>query len=440
MSTRQVKRAFKFRCYPDAEQAALLSRTFGCTRFVYNAALAARTAAWRDDHKRLSYVDTSALLTQWKREPGLEFLSEVSSVPLQQALRHLNTAFMNFWNKQAAYPTYKAKKRCRDSAEFTYRAFSWREATEDRGPSITLAKTGAPLNVVFHRQVPAGTPSTATVTRDGAGRWFISLLFTDTITPLPAPTHEVIGVDMGQMDTVTTVTRDADGGVVATKTPGLMPRRSLQDKLARAQRLAARKTKGSKNRAKAQQKVARLHAKIADARRDHLHKTSLRLIRENQAIGIEDLDVRGMTASARGSVEAPGTGVKKKSASNRNNLDVGYRMLRTMIEYKADWYGRDVVSIDRYYPSTRLCSTTGCAHIHRRLPTQIRVWTCPGCGTTHDRDINAATNIQAAATAVIACGDGVRLRGHTSSQRAAVAEAGSLEERSSKPGPSGPGS
>ncbi len=443
--TRLVKRAYKFRFYPDAEQEALLARTFGCTRFVYNRALAARTAAWKDEHRRISYVETSALLTEWKRDPDLDWLNEVSSVPLQQALRHLNTAFMNFWDKRAAYPTFKAKRRSRDSAEFTYRAFSYtRDPAGD--PVLKLAKTTRPLDVVWHRAVPADTtPSTVTVTRDPAGRWFASLLFDAPVDPMPAPAGaspgRVAGVDMGQVDTITVSTEHTDGTIATAKTPGLMPRQTLEDKLARAQRRMARTQKGSKNRAKAARTVARLHAKIADRRRDHLHKTSYRLVRDNQAIGLEDLDVRGMTRTGRGTVENPGTNVARTAARNRRNLGVGYRELRTMIEYKADWHDVDIVHVDRFYPSTRMCSTNGCGHITGPIPTKVRSWTCPHCHTLHDRDINAATNIRAAATAVLACGDGVRLRGGQPSRRTHPAdETGNLGPRGPKPDPSGPGS
>ena len=425
--TRTVKRAYKFRCYPDAEQAALLSRTFGCVRVVYNKALAARSAAWKDEGRRISYVESSSLLTGWKKDPDLAWLSEVSSVPLQQALRHLQTAFMNFWAGRAKYPTFKSKKTHRDSAEFTYRAFNYQAPADTWTPKrhaainqqagqpvLTLAKTTTALKVAWHRRVPAGTPSTVTVSRDPAGRWFVSLLFETEAPTAPEPVFEVTGVDMGQTDTVVTSSTTKAGQVVVRKEPGLMPRKTLETRLRRAQRTYARTVKGSKNRAKAARKIAKIHAAIADARRDHLHNLSTTLVRESQAIGIEDLDVRAMTVTAKGTVDNPGVDVKKKAASNRNNLDVGYRALRTMIEYKADWAGRQVVAVDRYYPSTRLCSTPGCDYIAGKLPTTIRSWSCPKCKTRHDRDINAATNIRTAATAEIACGSGIRLHGgHT---------------------------
>ncbi len=334
---------------------------------------------------------------------------------------------MNFWAGRAKYPTFKSKKTHRDSAEFTYRAFSYRQPAQGWAPKkhaavnqrpgqpvLTLAKTSGPLKVAWHRQVPAGVPSTVTVSRDPSGRWFVSLLFETEAPTVPDPVFEVTGVDMNQADTVVTSAVTASGQVVVRKEPGLMPRKRLEQRLRRAQREYARTAKGSKNRAKAARKIAKIHAAITDARRDHLHNLSTTLVRENQAIGIEDLDVRGMTATAKGTVDNPGVDVKQKAASNRNNLDVGYRALRTMIEYKADWASRQVIAVDRYYPSTRLCSTPGCDYIAGKLPTTIREWTCPRCKTHHDRDVNAATNIRTAATAEIACGSGIRLHGgHT---------------------------
>lgn len=427
--SRVVKRAYKYRFYPTPDQAAELSRTFGCVRVVYNKALAERTRLYRDEGKRASYNDTSAWLTAWKRDPELRWLSEVSSVPLQQSLMHLNRAFMNFFDKRAGYPKFKSKRSRRDAAEYTYRAFNYRHE-EGQAPTLRLAKMSAPLHVVWHRTPPDGVaPTTVTVTREPSGRWFVSLLFDDTMPLLPVPTNTgVVGVDFGQGDLVVSATQTLDGDAANVhRLPGLMPRARLEKKLARAQRVYSRTKRGSKNRAKAARKVARIHAKIADQRRDFLHKTSLNLLRENQAVGIEDLDVRGMTVTGKGSVEAPGTGVRRKAVRNRRNLDVGYRMLRTMLEYKANWYGRDVILVDRFYPSTRLCSTRGCDYLAPHLPTSVRMWTCPSCGAVHDRDENAAANICAAATAVRACGDGVRPRKRRAlAGKATVRETGNL--------------
>jgi putative transposase len=374
--TQQVKRAFKYRFYPTDGQAAELSRTFGCVRLVYNRALEERTRAWYSEQRRVSYAESSAALTQWKKTEDLAFLSEVSSVPLQQALRHLQTAFGNFFAKRAKYPRFKSRKKSRASAEYTRSAFKWRDG------QLTLAKMTAPLDIVWSRPLPAGAePSTATVSRDAAGRWFVSLLVEDAPAPAPATTAAV-GIDAGITSLVTLSTGEKIGN----------PRHERRDRarLARAQRELSRKAKGSANREKARHKVAKVHARIADRRRDFLHKLSTRLVRENQTVVIEDLTVRNLLRNGR---------------LARAVSDAAWRDLRTMLEYKCAWYGRDLVVIDRWFPSSKLCGA--CGTIATKMPLNVREWTCD-CGTLHDRDVNAARNILAAGLAASACGDGVR--------------------------------
>ncbi|WP_149257514.1 RNA-guided endonuclease TnpB family protein [Actinomadura sp. K4S16] len=373
---RQVKRACKYRFYPTSEQAAELSRTFGCVRLVYNKALEERTRAWYDEQRRISYAQSSAALTQWKKTAELAFLSEVSCVPLQQALRHLQMAFANFFAKRAAYPRFKSRKRSRASAEYTRSAFTWREGC------LTLAKMTAPLDIRWSRPLPQGAePSTVTVSRDGAGRWFVSLLCQDTIPAAPA-TENAVGVDAG----ITRLMALSTGEKIAN--PG--HERRDRARLAKAQRELARKAPGSANRDKARRKVARVHARIADRRRDFLHKVSTRLVRENQTVVIEDLAVGNM--------------LKNRSLA-RAISDAAWRELRSMLEYKCAWYGRELIVIDRWFPSTKLCGT--CGTVRETLPLDVREWTCE-CGAVHDRDVNAARNLLAAGLAVSACGDGVR--------------------------------
>ena len=373
---RQVRRAFRYRFYPTGEQVAVLSRTFGCVRLVYNKALEERTRAWYTQQRRVSYVETSAMLTAWKRTGELAFLGEVSSVPLQQALRHLQTAFTNFFAKRAGYPRFKSRKKSRASAEYTRSAFTW------RGGCLTLAKMSEPLNIVWSRPLPEGAePSTVTVFRDAAGRWFVSLLCQDTIARLD-PVERAVGIDAGVTSLVTLST-----GETVTN-----PRHERRDRerLARAHKELSRKARGSRNRDKARRRLARVHARIVDRRRDILHKLSTRLVRENQVVVIEDLNVRAM--------------VKNHSLA-RAISDAAWRELRTMLEYKAEWYGRELVVIDRWFPSTKTCSQ--CGIITENLPLNVRDWEC-GCGAVHDRDVNAARNILAAGLAVSACGADVR--------------------------------
>ncbi|MEU8123732.1 RNA-guided endonuclease TnpB family protein [Spirillospora sp. NPDC049024] len=379
---RQVRRAFKYRFYPTSEQAAELSRTFGCVRLVYNKALEERTRAWYGERRRISYVQSSAALTQWKQTPELAFLTEVSCVPLQQALRHLQTAFANFFAKRAAYPRFKSRKRSRASAEYTRSAFTWREGR------LTLAKMTNPLDIRWSRPLPQGAePTTVTVSRDSAGRWFVSMLCQDTVNAAPA-VESAVGIDAG----VTTLVVLSTGEKIAN------PRHERRDRarLAKAQRNLARKAPGSANRDKARRGLARVHARIADRRRDFLHKLSTRIVCENQTVVIEDLAVANLLKNRR---------------LARAISDAAWRELRSMLEYKCAWYGRDLVVVDRWFPSSKLCGA--CGTLRAKLPLDVREWTC-GCGAVHDRDANAARNILAAGLAVTACGDGVRPQRDTS--------------------------
>ncbi|WP_373313780.1 RNA-guided endonuclease InsQ/TnpB family protein [Kitasatospora xanthocidica] len=382
--TSHVKRSFRFRFYPTDAQAAELSRTFGCVRKVYNLALEARTEAWQQRQERVSYNATSAMLTAWKKTEELAYLREVSSVPLQQTLRHLQGAFTNFFAKHASYPRFKSRKKSRASAEYTSSAFRLRDGR------LTLAKMAEPLEIVWSRPLPEGsTPTTVTVSQDSAGRWFVSLLCDDQPVPMPE-TAEAVGIDAG-ISSLLSLSRPIEG---LTDRQGKIrnPRHERMDheRLAKAQRGLARKAKGSKNREKARLKVGRAHARIADRRRDLLHKVTTALVRENQTLVIEDLAVRNLL---------------RNRTLARAIADASWSELRSMLEYKARWYGRELVVIDRWFPSSKLCSN--CGTLQGRMPLNVRAWTC-GCGATHDRDVNAAINILAAGLAVAACGDGVR--------------------------------
>jgi putative transposase len=347
-------------------------------RKVYNLALAARTEAWTLRAERINYNATSAMLTAWKKTEELAYLNEVSSVPLQQALRHLQVAFTNFFGKRAKYPRFKSRKKSRRSAEYTTSAFRFSDGR------LTLAKMMEPLDIVWSRPLPGGAqPSTVTVSQDAAGRWYVSLLVEDPgVQPLPG-NGSAVGVDAG-LDHLLTL---STGEKIAN------PRHERRDRtrLAKAQRELSRKAKGSANRAKARRKVARVHARITDRRRDHLHKLTTRLVRENQTIVIEDLTVRNLLKNGR---------------LARAISDAAWSEFRSLLEYKAQWYGREVIAVDRWFPSSKLCSN--CGRLQDKMPLSVRTWTCEGCGVTHDRDVNAAHNLLAAGLAVSACGAGVR--------------------------------
>ena len=374
--------AYRYRFYPTDEQENLLRRTMGCVRLVYNKALSKRTEAWYEKQERIDYKQTSSLLTSWKKTSELDFLNEVSCVPLQQCLRHLQKAFTNFWGKRASYPRFK-KKRNGGSAEFTKSAFKYRDG------QLWLAKCKEPLNIVWSRYLPEGcSPSTVTVKLEPSGRWFVSLLVDDyTIETLP-PTSKQVGVDAG----VTSLISTSDGEKIAN--PKHFNR--LYQELRRAQKELSRKTKGSSNRHKARLKVAKIHAKIKDVRTDFLHKLTTDLVRNNSLIAIEDLAVRNMVRNHK---------------LARSISDAAWGEMRAQLEYKCEWYGRQLVKIDRFFPSSKRCYH--CGFVVEKMPLDIRTWDCPSCGTTDiDRDINAGKNILAAGLAVTVCGADIRPDNH----------------------------
>lgn len=370
-----IKRAYRFRFYPTPEQEILLAQTFGCVRVVYNHMLRLRSEAWEQRQERMGYHDTSAALTLLKKQPEYAWLNDVSSVPLQQALRHLQTAFGNFFAKRGRYPQFK-RKSGRQSAEYTASAFRW------DGQALKLAKMDAPLDVRWSRQIPQGAKvTTVTVSKDAAGRYFVSLLCDDVVCAKPEAPSQV-GIDLG----LTHFAILSDG----EKIPAPNAFRKHEKKLAKLQRRLAKKKKGSKNRTKARLKVAKLHAKIADIRKDFTHKLSTRLIHENQVIAIETLAVKNM---------------QKNRKLAKSIGDAGWAEFVRQLEYKARWYGRELVKIDRWHPSSKRCSD--CGYTAEKMPLNVRQWTCPECGANHDRDINAARNILAAGRAVSARGEAV---------------------------------
>ncbi|NEP76298.1 RNA-guided endonuclease TnpB family protein, partial [Okeania sp. SIO2G5] len=382
------QKAFKYRFYPTPEQETLLRKTLGCTRLVYNRALAARTEAWYEHQERIGYKETSAMLTEWKKLDELAFLNEVSCVPLQQGLRHLQKAYSNFFAGCAKYPNFK-KKSNGGSAEFTRSAFKYRDG------NVYLAKCAELLPIRWSRQLPDGAmPSTITVRLTPSGRWYVSLLVDVEINPLPPVTNKV-GLDLG----IASLLILSDG----TKITNPKPFRAKRRKLRKAQKALARKQKGSNNRHKARLKVARIYAEIGDARKDHLHKLTTQLIRENQTIVVEDLAVKNMVKNHRLALSIS---------------DASWGELVRQLEYKAEWYGRELVKIDRWFPSSKRCSN--CGHIADKMPLNIREWKCSKCGCSHDRDVNAAKNILAAGLAVSVCGATVRPEGSKSRKAGAM--------------------
>jgi putative transposase len=390
-----MRTAYKCRAYPDREQAATLARTFGCVRVVWNRTLAARQARYATERTPTSYRETDAALTAMKRLPELAWLNEVSSVPLQQTLRHQQRAFAAFVAGGARGPRFKSRHG-RQAAHYTRSAFRM------RGGRLWLAKMTRPLRIVWswpQADLTALHPTTVVVSKEPDGRWFVTLAVEE---PDPAPlavTGRAVGVDLGLKDFAVLST--------GNKLPHPRHMDRHERRLRHYQRVMARRHRGSANRAKARRQVARQHARVRDARRDFLHKTSTALVRQFDTIVVEDLHVAGMVRD----------GGTRKRGLNRSIAQTGWAEFRAMLAYKAERTGRRMLVVDRWYASSKSCSA--CGHLLATLSLAVRIWVCPVCGVRHDRDLNAARNILAAGLAAAtretpggdACGDGVRRQG-----------------------------
>jgi putative transposase len=365
-----IRRAYCYRFYPNQEQRIQLAQTFGCSRFVYNWALRLRTDAYYKHQEKMSYKETSNQLTQLKKNPEFSWLKDVTAVPLQQALRHLNTAFLNFFSGRTKYPKFQ-KKRNKQSATYASNAFKW------DGEKLTLAKMKSPLKIRWHRHF-TGIPTTVTVSKDSAERYFVSFSVEEEVEQLQ-PNNKQVAIDLGIKDVIVSSKGFASGN------PKYYAK--YQKKLAKLQKRLASKQKGSKNRDKARLKVAKLHAKIADCRNDFLNKLTIQLIRENQAVITESLAVKNMI---------------KNPKLSKAIADCAWGELIRQLDYKASWYGRILVQVDRFFPSSKRCHA--CGHVLDKLPLEIREWDCV-CGSHNLRDYNAALNLLAVGRTVLAYGD-----------------------------------
>ncbi len=380
----RVQLRYSFRLYPGAGQRMALARAFGCARVVYNDALRARETARSDGMPFPKTGDLSKqLITEAKNTPERAWLGEVSAVVLQQSLRDLDTAYRNFFDglkgkrPRMGAPRYKSKRDTRQSVRFTVNA-RW---SVTAGGKLRLPKIGD-VKVRWSRTLPS-VPSTVTVVKDSAGRYFASFVVaTGPQEVLPEITPEV-GIDLGLGHLAVL----SDG----TKVDSPRFLRRAEKRLKKAQRALSRKEKGSSNRSKARLKVARAHARVADARREFHHRLSTKLIRENQAVAVEDLAVKGLA----------------RTRLAKSVHDAGWSAFVSMLEYKAARYGRTFVKIGRFEPTSQVCSRCGVKDGPK--PLHVRVWTCGACGAVLDRDVNAAVNVaKAAGLAVSACGAQVR--------------------------------
>ncbi|MFF9647570.1 RNA-guided endonuclease InsQ/TnpB family protein [Streptomyces sp. NPDC014622] len=375
---------YSFRLYPNGPQRSALARTFGCSRVVYNDGLRARETARAAGGPFPKTGDLSKLLiTEAKKTGERAWLGEVSAVVLQQSLRDLDTAYRNFFDglkgkrPRMGAPRFKSRRDNRQTVRFTANA-RWKITT---GKDLSLPKIGD-VRVKWSRTLPS-VPSTVTVVKDAAGRYFASFVVeTEPSEVLPEVTPEV-GIDLG----LTHFAILSDGTKI--ESPRFL--RRAEKKLKREQRRLSRKAKGSGNRTKARTKVARAHARVADARREFHHQLSTRLIRENQAVAVEDLCVKGLA----------------RTRMAKSVHDAGWSAFVKMLEYKAARYGRTFVRIGRFEPTSQVCSQCGVKGGPK--PLHVREWECGACGAVLDRDINAAVNVaKAAGLAVSACGARVR--------------------------------
>ncbi len=363
-----VQVRYRFRIYPSPGQRHSLARAFGCARVVFNDGLRLREAARAAGEPYIPDAELQRrVITEAKQTPERAWLAEVSSVVLVQAVGDLHRAYRNFFDslsgrrkgRKAGHPRFRSK-RGRQSIRLTRNGFTLRP-----NGRLYVAKVGE-LGVAWSRRLP-GAPSSVTVTLDPAGRYHASFVVATTPEPLPETDREC-GIDMG----LTAFAAFDDGTKVGN--PRFL--RRAERRLARAQRALSRTKEGSANRAEARLRVAALHARVADTRRDWLHKLSTAIIRDNQAVHVEDLPVAGLA----------------RTRMAKSVHDAGWAMFISMLDYKATRYGRAVVKVGRFFPSSQICSACGMRDGPK--PLGVREWTCPECGATHDRDVNAAINIR----------------------------------------------
>ena len=363
---------YKYRVYPTKKQRRFLAQSFGCARYVWNWALEKRTNAYHNEGESLNFAAMCKRLTQLKKDDEHKWLKDPSSVVLQQSLRNQEQALIHFFEGRAKYPNFKHKHGTQ-SARHTKAAFSYDADTR----TLKLAKMPGALNVNWSREL-RGEPTAVTISKDSAGRYHVSIEFKAPVEDLPK-TGSAVGVDVGIASYVTLST----GEKVAS--PRFLE--TYYRQLRRAQQKCSRKEKGSQNWKKQKRRVAKIHAKIADKRSDFLHKLTTRLVREHDTICVETLSVKNM---------------QKLRSLSKAISDSAWSEFMRQLEYKCAWYGKRLIKIDRWFPSSKRCHH--CGHVHEDMPLSVRAFECERCGQHLDRDLNASKNIKAAGLAASASG------------------------------------